>query len=101
MTSARREARVELEAPAPGRTHSTGRTEYLQSKGYQVLRFWNDQLMNDMEGVLTAILHAQETRAIGTTDAWRHPGSPIFADNGAGAGPGEARWRPLTAASLS
>jgi very-short-patch-repair endonuclease len=31
------------------------RTEYLKSKGYQVLRFWNNDVMNDMESVLTVI----------------------------------------------
>ena len=36
------------------------RTEYLQSKGYTVLRFWNNQVMNDIEGVIRAIMQTIE-----------------------------------------
>ena len=39
--------------------HDRGRTKYLESKGYRVLRFWNDQVMNDLEGVIAAIGFAQ------------------------------------------
>ena len=31
------------------------RTAFLESKGYRVLRFWNGDVMNDIEGVLRAI----------------------------------------------
>ena len=31
------------------------RTAFLNSKGYKVLRFWNNDVMNDMEKVLTVI----------------------------------------------
>ena len=34
------------------------RTRALQADGYQVLRFWNDQVMNDIQGVAQAILRA-------------------------------------------
>jgi very-short-patch-repair endonuclease len=37
------------------------RTKYLESQGYQVIRFWNHQVMNDMEGVIRAIIVAMET----------------------------------------
>jgi very-short-patch-repair endonuclease len=36
------------------------RTEYLRSKGYKVLRFWNDQVMKDIEGVLRVIAEELE-----------------------------------------
>ena len=36
------------------------RTEYLQSKGYTVLRFWNNQILNDLDGVIRAIIGAME-----------------------------------------
>ena len=36
------------------------RTKYLESQGYQVIRFWNDQVMNDIDGVIRAIVHAME-----------------------------------------
>jgi len=34
------------------------RTAFLESKGYRVLRFWNHQVMNDLESVLHAINQA-------------------------------------------
>ena len=37
------------------------RTRYLESRGYRVIRFWNHQVMNDLEGVICAILKAIET----------------------------------------
>ena len=36
------------------------RTRYLESRGYKVIRFWNHQVMNDLEGVVRAILQALE-----------------------------------------
>jgi very-short-patch-repair endonuclease len=36
------------------------RTEYLESQGYKVIRFWNNQVMNDIEGVIKAIIFALE-----------------------------------------
>ena len=38
------------------------RTRYLESKGYRVIRFWNDQVINDIDGVLSTIMRGQETR---------------------------------------
>jgi very-short-patch-repair endonuclease len=34
------------------------RTAFLQSKGYRVLRFWNNDVLNDLSGVMTTILDA-------------------------------------------
>ena len=34
------------------------RTRYLESQGYKVLRFWNNQVLNDIEEVIKAILFA-------------------------------------------
>ena len=34
------------------------RTKYLESKGYRVIRFWNNDVMNNLESVLTAIWEA-------------------------------------------
>jgi very-short-patch-repair endonuclease len=36
------------------------RTKYLEAQGYQVIRFWNSQVMNDIEGVICAIVLAME-----------------------------------------
>lgn len=32
------------------------RTEFLQSQGYRVLRFWNNEVLQNLEGVLAVIL---------------------------------------------
>jgi len=37
------------------------RTKYLESQGYRVIRFWNNDVMNDIEGVIRAIIFAMET----------------------------------------
>jgi very-short-patch-repair endonuclease len=31
------------------------RTKYLESQGYKVIRFWNNDVMNDIGGVVRAI----------------------------------------------
>jgi very-short-patch-repair endonuclease len=36
------------------------RTAFLKSKGYRVLRFWNNDVMNDIDGVICAIVFAME-----------------------------------------
>ena len=36
------------------------RTRFLESKGYRVLRFWNNEVMKDVDGVLRAIELALE-----------------------------------------
>ena len=36
------------------------RTNYLESHGYRVIRFWNNQVMNDLEGVLYTIMDSME-----------------------------------------
>lgn len=40
--------------------YDRARTEYLQSKGYKVLGFWNNQVVNDIDGVIRAIIEAIE-----------------------------------------
>ena len=36
------------------------RTAFFESKGYRVIRFWNGEVMNDIEGVMRAIDMALE-----------------------------------------
>ena len=43
--------------------YDAGRTTYLETRGYQVLRFWNHEVMNHIDEVLNVIwnvLHAKE-----------------------------------------
>jgi len=35
--------------------YDVARTSYLESQGYKVIRFWNNQVMNDIQGVVGAI----------------------------------------------
>ncbi len=37
------------------------RTLYLELQGYRVIRFWNDQVMNDIEGVIRTVMYAVES----------------------------------------
>ena len=36
------------------------RTKYLESQGYRVIRFWNNDVMKDIDRVILAIIHALE-----------------------------------------
>ena len=36
------------------------RTKYLEALGYKVIRFWNNDVMEDIEGIMLSILHALE-----------------------------------------
>ena len=36
------------------------RTKYLNSLGYKVIRFWNNDVMNNMDGVILSIIQAIE-----------------------------------------
>ena len=36
------------------------RTKYLESLGYKVIRFWNNDAMNNTDGVILAIIHAMD-----------------------------------------
>jgi very-short-patch-repair endonuclease len=38
------------------------RTKYLESQGYKVIRFWNNQIMSDINGVINAIQFALESK---------------------------------------
>ncbi len=40
--------------------YDKGRTRYLESQGYTVIRFWNNEVLNNIEGVILAIIHALE-----------------------------------------
>jgi very-short-patch-repair endonuclease len=37
------------------------RTKYLESLGYRVIRFWNNDVMDNIEGVVLAIIYAMGT----------------------------------------
>jgi very-short-patch-repair endonuclease len=35
--------------------YDTERTKYLETQGYKIIRFWNNQVMDDIEGAIRAI----------------------------------------------
>ena len=39
------------------------RSAFLESKGYRVIRFWNNDVTNNIDGVILAIIHAMEDEA--------------------------------------
>jgi very-short-patch-repair endonuclease len=39
-------------------TSDTERTAFLESRGYRVLRFWNNEVLNEIDGVMSAIYAA-------------------------------------------
>jgi very-short-patch-repair endonuclease len=41
--------------------YDSARTKYLEMQGYTVLRFWNNQVMSDIESVIRAIMQVMET----------------------------------------
>jgi very-short-patch-repair endonuclease len=41
-------------------TYDAERSSYLQARGYQVIRFWNDWVMKDVEGVVAEIARVLE-----------------------------------------
>jgi very-short-patch-repair endonuclease len=43
--------------------HDEARTAWLAANGFRVLRFWNNDVLGNMEGVLQTILDALEQRA--------------------------------------
>ena len=40
--------------------YDSERTKYLESLGYKVIRFWNNDVMNNIEGVILAVVHAMQ-----------------------------------------
>ena len=41
-----------------GRAYDIQRTRWLESQGFRVLRFWNNEVLGNLEGVLTRIVQA-------------------------------------------
>lgn len=41
--------------------YDTERTKYLEGQGYRVIRFWNNEVIHDIESVIRAIMQAMES----------------------------------------
>ncbi len=44
--------------------YDEARTKYLESQGYKVIRFWNNDVIRDIESVIRAILFAMESEVL-------------------------------------
>jgi len=40
------------------------RTKYLELQGYKVIRFWNNDVVNNIDGVILAIIYAMENESV-------------------------------------
>jgi very-short-patch-repair endonuclease len=56
------------------------RTAYLTSRGYRVLRFWNNEVLQEIEGVMTLIYEAVNQQVPPTPD----PSPPLASLTGGG-----------------
>jgi very-short-patch-repair endonuclease len=56
------------------------RTAYLASRGYRVLRFWNNEVLREIEGVMTLIYEAVQQQVPPTPD----PSPPLASLTGGG-----------------
>jgi very-short-patch-repair endonuclease len=53
---------VEIDGSQHSEEADAQRTAYLEERGYEVLRYWNNDVLLNIEGVLTVVLHALERR---------------------------------------
>jgi very-short-patch-repair endonuclease len=64
MCAPRKKLIIELDGTPSGRSIWSSRTmtrngpTYLEARGYRVLRFWNNDVMKNMDAILQAIWHA-------------------------------------------
>jgi very-short-patch-repair endonuclease len=69
------ECRLVVEADGGQHSHDADRerTAYLNSLGWEVLRFWNSDILQNMDGVLETILRACEERRKGKPSPYPLP----------------------------
>jgi very-short-patch-repair endonuclease len=64
---------IEADGGQHGGWSDAQRDAWFESQGYRVLRFWNNDIFNNEEGVLTAILSALEASAAASSRDGRSP----------------------------
>ena len=64
---------VEADGGQHGGERDARRDAYLKAQGFRVLRFWNNEIFTNEEGVLTVILSALEASAAASSRDGRHP----------------------------
>ena len=58
---------VELDGSQHDEVVDQARTKFLESRGLTVLRYWDNEVLQQMDAVLEAILHAAENRTLTPT----------------------------------
>jgi very-short-patch-repair endonuclease len=53
---------VEVDGGQHGESRDSARTRDLEARGYRVLRFWNNDVLQNLDGVMTAIRSALAAR---------------------------------------
>jgi very-short-patch-repair endonuclease len=64
---------VEADGGQHGGSADSARDAWLRADGYRILRFWNNDILTNEEGVLTAILSALEATAAASSRDGRSP----------------------------
>ncbi len=64
---------VEADGGQHGPGRDDGRDAWLEGEGFRILRFWNNDILTNEEGVLTAILSALEASAAASSRDARPP----------------------------
>jgi very-short-patch-repair endonuclease len=54
--------------------YDAARTRFMEGEGYRVLRFWNNEVLENLDGVLTAIASALPSPLVGEGGAKRRMG---------------------------
>jgi len=62
------------------RAEDSARTEYLTRAGFRVLRFWNNEVLSDIESVTTVIWHAMQERNPTPIPAFPLKGKELLTD---------------------
>src|SRR6185503_11926339 len=72
---------IEADGGQHSKTRDAGRTAWLKRNGFRVLRFWNNDVLTNMDGVLEVILTALKERT--ETEEDPHPNPLPQAGEGA------------------
>jgi len=73
---------VEADGGQHGGTRDARRDAWFESQGFRVLRFWNNDIFTNEEGVLTAIVAALEAAAAASSRDGRAPLSNLSPTGG-------------------
>ena len=67
---------IELDGSQHGERvdYDAARTHFLNGEGYRVLRFWNNEVLSNLDGVLTVIANAIPSPLVGEGGAKRRMG---------------------------